>query len=58
MLDGRAIVHLFIVINRLSAKGTNGVMKRCGANTSKNAILDHGRVQQTTEPVEVSGGAE
>ena len=45
-----------IRIIRLSAKGTNGVMKRRDANASKFCYTIHGKVRQTTEPVEMSGG--
>ena len=47
---------IYIRIIRLSAKGTNGVMKRRDANASKFCYTIRGKVRQTTEPVEVSGG--
>ena len=45
-----------MLINRLSAKGTDEVMKQVVPNTKIFVILSTGS-KQTTEPVEVSGGA-
>ena len=49
--------EFFMLIFRLSAKGTDGVMKRRGAIARNVCYTIHGKIQHTTEPVEVSGGA-
>ena len=46
-----------MIISRLSANGTDGVMKRRGAIARIVCYIIHGKIQHTTEPVEVSGGA-
>ena len=49
----------FIGIIRLSAKGTDGVMKPEGVLSPLKIVCYtvHGGVRQTTQTVEVSGGA-
>ena len=65
-LDPRAKLFLILMcvlssmfINRLSAKGTDGVMKpeRVLSPLKIVCYTVHGGVRQTTQTVEVSGGA-